>query len=667
MIPGVPELSKRAAVTRRAEELYLAQERQSATTTDRMFAWLLAGEWLAAVGMAVWVTPIAWRGHSPEVHPHVWATLLLGGGVCLGLLGLMRRYPGQRRTRLAIAVYQMLFSALFIHLTEGRIETHFHVFGSLAFLAFYRDPSVLLLASAVVAVDHLVRGLYFPQSVFGVVSASPWRTAEHVGWVVFENFFLLLYCRASVRDARTMALQQAELEISHAAVERTVAERTAQIAAYAQEIESAHETLEAQSEELACQAASLEHQNLELTAAREAADESNRFKSEFLANMSHEIRTPMTAILGYTDVLIEDNWGRQATQDALGILKRNGEHLLELINDILDLSKIEAGKLVLEPATCSPRQIMEDVAKLMQSKAEQKALALRLEIDPALPACIVTDPLRLRQILLNLVGNAIKFTEHGEICLVAAWAPIAGAGELTFEVRDTGMGIEPAQLEHLFQPFRQADASTTRRFGGTGLGLAICRRLARRLGGDVTVESEPGQGSVFRVTVAAAAAGAAEKPAALPGKPNGALGEGRLTDCRVLLAEDGLDNQRLIGLVLERAGARVTLASTGEDATRLALYAWERHQAYDVILMDMQMPVLDGYAATRLLRSQGYEGPIIALTANAMSGDRDACLAAGCDDYVTKPLDRQQLLTTLHRWWTVERLGRDNAAPSLTS
>jgi len=372
----------------------------------------------------------------------------------------------------------------------------------------------------------------------------------------------------------------------------------------------------------------------------------------------------MTAILGYTDVLIEDNWGRQATLDALGILKRNGEHLLDLINDILDLSKIEAGKLVLEPATCSPRQILEDVAKLMQSKAEQKGLPLRLEVDPALPDCIVTDPLRLRQILLNLVGNAIKFTERGEICLAVAWAPIAGMGELTFEVRDTGIGIDPAQLEHLFQPFRLADASMTRRFGGSGLGLAICRRLARRLGGDVTVTSVLGQGSVFRVTVAAAAAGANEKTPSFAAKPS-VVGEGRLTDCRVLVAEDGVDNQRLIGLVLERAGARVTLAGTGEDAARLALYAWEREQAYDVILMDMQMPVLDGYAATRLLRSQGYEGPIIALTANAMSGDREACLAAGCDDYVTKPLDRQQLLATLHRWWTVESHGFSPAASSL--
>jgi signal transduction histidine kinase/CheY-like chemotaxis protein len=644
-----------AAIAERADELYGEQEQASAAVTDRMFAWLLAGEAIAAVVAAVWISPIAWSGLAPTVHPHVWAAVFLGGGLCLGLLTLIRRYPGSRRTRLAIAVCQMLFSALFIHLTEGRIETHFHVFGSLAFLAFYRDASVLLLASAVVAVDHLVRGLFFPESVFGTLSASPWRTVEHVGWVVFENVFLLLYCRASVRDGKLVAHKQAELEASHAAVERTVLERTVQLQAYARELEATHETLEAQSEELACQAASLEHQNHELLLAREAADESNRFKSEFLANMSHEIRTPMTAILGYTDVLLEENWGRRSTLDALGILKRNGEHLLELINDILDLSKIEAGKLTVEPVACDPRQIVEEVATLMQPRAEAKGLCMRLELDTGLPPWIVTDPLRLRQILLNLVGNAVKFTDQGEVVMAADWAALGGAGELTISVRDTGIGMSVANLEALFQPFRQADSSTTRRFGGTGLGLAISRRLARRLGGDVTVDSTLGTGSIFRLTLTAAATSGPTGEAALLEHRVAPLPDQGLADCRVLLAEDGPDNQRLITLVLERAGARVTLAATGEDAARLAHYAWERDQPYDVILMDMQMPLLDGYGATRLLRAQGYPGPIIALTANAMSGDRETCLAAGCDDYATKPIDRPQLLATVRRWWAVER------------
>jgi signal transduction histidine kinase/CheY-like chemotaxis protein len=653
-------LNADASISQRADELYLEQEQASAAATDRMFAWLLGAEWLAAVVAAVWISPIAWSGLAPTVHPHVWASVFLGGGLCLGLLTLIRQHPGRRRTRLAIAVCQMLFSALFIHLTEGRIETHFHVFGSLAFLAFYRDASVLLLASAVVAADHLVRGLFFPESVFGTVSASPWRTVEHVGWVVFENVFLLLYCRASVRDTKLVAYKQAELEASHAAVERTVLERTLQLQAYARELEATHETLEAQSEELACQAASLEHQNHELMLAREAADESNRFKSEFLANMSHEIRTPMTAILGYTDVLLEENWGRRSTLDALGILKRNGEHLLELINDILDLSKIEAGKLTVEPVACEPKQILEDVAALMQPRAEAKGLRLRIELDAGLPPWIVTDALRLRQILLNLVGNAVKFTDSGEVCLSASWTTLGGAGELTIDVRDTGIGMNAAHMESLFQPFRQADSSTTRRFGGTGLGLAISRRLARRLGGDVTVESTLGTGSIFRLTLTAAATSGPTGETALREHRATLLPDHGLADCRVLLAEDGPDNQRLITLVLERAGARVTLAATGEDAARLAHYAWERDQPYDVILMDMQMPLLDGYGATRLLRSQGYPGPIIALTANAMCGDRETCLAAGCDDYATKPIDRPQLLATVRRWWAVER----GAAPT---
>jgi PAS domain S-box-containing protein len=419
----------------------------------------------------------------------------------------------------------------------------------------------------------------------------------------------------------------------------------------------------------------------ELADARAAAEAANRAKSEFLANMSHEIRTPMTAILGFAEVLLQD-LQQPDMLEAAKTIQRNGKHLLGIINDVLDLSKIEAGKLRVEQIQCSPHQIVAEVASLMRVRADAKGLPLVVECCGPTPETITTDPTRLRQILVNLISNAIKFTAAGSVRVVTRLVEDGGPdARLRFDVIDTGIGITPEQTGRLFDPFTQGDTSTSRQFGGSGLGLAISRQLARLLGGEITVTSTPGAGSTFSLTIAAGPLRGmrlVEHPgeAAAAGKPSqrtAARSQLKL-DCRILLAEDGPDNQRLISLLLRRAGADVTIAPNGQEALEKALAGSagresgrrNRCDPFDVILMDMQMPLMDGYEATRRLRAAGYAGPIIALTAHAMSDDRQKCVDAGCDDYLPKPIDRQRLLKMVTKHARTQRQPAPTTATTQT-
>ncbi|MBN1491337.1 MAG: response regulator, partial [Phycisphaerae bacterium] len=346
--------------------------------------------------------------------------------------------------------------------------------------------------------------------------------------------------------------------------------------------------------------------------------------------------------------------------DAAHTIKRNGEYLLQIINDILDLSKIEAGKMTVERIRCSPVQVVAEVASLMRVRADAKGLPFDIEFVGSLPETIETDPTRLRQILINVIGNAIKFTEVGRVQLIVSLTEAPAGPLIQFDVADTGLGMTDAQVARLFQPFTQADTSTTRRYGGTGLGLAISRRLAEVLGGDLgVVETAEGVGSRFRITVGcgslagvkiiedprsatSVADSASDAASATP-----AARQSGLPGCHILLAEDGPDNQRLIAHVLRKAGGRVTVVENGKLAVEAALTACEAGEPFDVILMDMQMPVMDGYEATSLLRRKGYTGSIVALTAHAMASDRDKCIRAGCNDYASKPISRERLIGTI--------------------
>ncbi len=390
-------------------------------------------------------------------------------------------------------------------------------------------------------------------------------------------------------------------------------------------------------------------QNLRL--AHEVA---SRAKNEFLANMSHEIRTPLTAILGFVDILSDEETldkTPEVRKQIAHTIKNAGAHLLAIISDILDLSKIEADKLTVEQVDTRLVNILCEVEKLMLQTATGKGLTLSMEISSPLPDRIKCDPTRLRQILMNLVGNAIKFTEEGTVKITAGQEDQDGQSRLVIDIADTGAGMTPEQVQGLFQAFSQSDSTATRRHGGAGLGLNISRRLARIMDGDVTLlYSELGKGSCFRIVlpikqVEGSTTITSVNQIELKGEPDPIVVTSKLTG-RILLAEDGLDNQRLIQFVMRRAGATIETADNGRIALSMLDQAEAAGTPFDLLVTDMQMPEMDGYSLARTLRDRGSKLPIIALTANAMADDRKKCLDAGCDDYVAKPIDKSILIAT---------------------
>jgi PAS domain S-box-containing protein len=395
----------------------------------------------------------------------------------------------------------------------------------------------------------------------------------------------------------------------------------------------------------------------ELHAARARAEGANKAKSEFLANMSHEIRTPLTSILGFAELLREDGAGAISVAErgqAIDTIMSAGKHLLTVINDILDLSKIEADRMTVERIETPLLVVVREVESLMRPRAVAKGVTLGAVLSTPVPDRIVSDPTRLRQILMNIVGNAVKFTDTGSVTLGVA---VAGGGvdvRLVIDVEDTGPGISEQGAANLFQAFGQADTGVTRKHGGTGLGLTICRRLAGLMGGNVSLlRSEVGRGSCFRVELPLEAAAGATYETRLDGVTDrqaiAVTSEVRLRG-RVLLAEDGLDNQRLISFHLTRAGATVEIAENGVIALARIEAEAAAGTPYDLLLTDMQMPEMDGYSLARRLRADGSRLAIVALTAHAMAEDRARCLDAGCDDYAVKPVDRVKLIAVCGAW-----------------
>ena len=387
-----------------------------------------------------------------------------------------------------------------------------------------------------------------------------------------------------------------------------------------------------------------------LETARRQAELANQARGEFLANMSHEIRTPMAAIMGHVDILLQhlkDPDDRQCAHT----IKRNGRHLLEIINDILDLSRIEAGKLEVDTAACDLKQLVSDIDLLMQVRVDESKVEFRIATPQPIPRWVLTDSKRVKQILINLVGNAIKFTRRGYVELEVFVDE--REKRLSLVVRDSGIGIEPRILVNLFQPFSQGDASRTREFGGSGLGLAISKRLSDLLNGNLEVESEAGKGSTFRLTIPlrlapgkselfqyqCAMVADDEVSSSLPLRLQG----------KVLLVDDRRDIRFVGQHFLEEAGAQVMTAEDGKQAIEFVEAQLATGRPFDAIVMDVHMPVMDGMAAVRELRKQGCETPIVALTADAMVDDRQRCLAAGYDDYLTKPIDAAGLVTTVGR------------------
>lgn len=376
----------------------------------------------------------------------------------------------------------------------------------------------------------------------------------------------------------------------------------------------------------------------DLEKALHAAESANSLKSSFLANMSHEIRTPLGAILGFTDLLLDPSLEQEERSRYLKVIQRNGDSLSRLINDILDLSKVESGHLDVEKIPVSVKNVVTEVISLLEVRAKEKDIYLTAEYSVAPPDLIVTDPTRLKQILVNLIGNALKFTDKGGVRLRIH----SSKGELQFFVEDTGVGIDMAHKDKLFKPFSQADNSTTRVFGGTGLGLALSSKLADLLGGSIKlVTSKIGVGSVFLFSMKNLHEISAEPTVA---KSSTEVPEQRLKGFKILMCEDSPDIQKLLRLVLRKEGVDFDLASNGQEGFEKAIAG-----EHDIVLMDIQMPILDGYLATKKLREAGYKKPIVALTAHAMSDEKERCFAVGCNEYLSKPIDREKLINTIYR------------------
>lgn len=467
-------------VKERADSLFCEQQQRIYKRADRWFAYLMIVQWFAGIFTAVFISPRAWAGTEYSLHPHVWMAVLLGAAInCLPVyLGLMQ--PGKTLTRHTIAIGQMLTSALLIHLTGGRIETHFHVFGSLALLSFYRDWRVLMTASAIVGADHMLRGFYFPQSVYGVQTIEPFRWLEHAGWVAFEDSFLIMASIESIKEMRSIAVRQAKLELTNEIVESTVRERTLELSKRAEELEDLNARL--------------------LESERELA-RSNKELEEFAYVASHDLQEPLRKIISFGDrlqTMLEKSLDDES-RDYLKRMQDASQRMRAMIDALLNLSRV--GRRERNISAVDLRKLTEEIVSDMTlCKSGGKVEITELPT-------IYGDPIELRQLLINLLNNALKFRKEGVDPVVRVFSeqpPENGRkndGMHRIYVQDNGIGFDDEHSEKIFTIFQKLHGRT--KYEGSGIGLAICRKIAQSYGGNITAKSTPGSGATFIVTLPA--------------------------------------------------------------------------------------------------------------------------------------------------------------------